>query len=222
MAHDEKTAQRVRRLLASRTSVSERKMMGALCFMVDGNLCCCVKGDALLVRVDGAARERALAEAGVKPASLRDRVMKSFVLVDAAAIASQAGLRRWVQRGLSGVPAKTKRATRAGTAPGLPVDPKFAPVVAAFADDPQVTAGKMMASLGLKVGGKIFAMMARGKFVAKLPKERVAELVRSGAGAYFDPRRDGRLMKEWVELSGTKPSWVALAKEAHRFVSLGR
>ena len=98
------------------------------------------------------------------------------------------------------------------------VDPKFAAVVAAFAQDRRVTSGKMMASVGLKLNGKIFAMIVRGKLVAKLPKERVDELVRAGLGDHYDPRHDGRLMKEWVELRGTKPSWVELAKEAHRFV----
>jgi TfoX/Sxy family transcriptional regulator of competence genes len=98
------------------------------------------------------------------------------------------------------------------------VDSRFLPVIAAFARDRQVTTGRMMASVGLKVNGRIFAMLSRGKFVAKLPKPRVDELVASGLGDYFDPRRDGRLMKEWIELRGAKPSWIALATEAHRFV----
>ena len=114
--------------------------------------------------------------------------------------------------------ARSKPAKKKSKLTGSAIDPKFARVVAAFARDHQVTAGKMMASVGLKLNGKIFAMMSRGKFVAKLPKERVDELVQSGVGVYFDPRRDGRLMKEWIELRGTEPSWIALAKEAHRFV----
>jgi TfoX/Sxy family transcriptional regulator of competence genes len=100
-----------------------------------------------------------------------------------------------------------------------PTDPRFAGVIAAFADDRKVTTGKMMASVGLKVNGKIFAMLVRGKFVAKLPKDRVDEIVKSGAGEYFDPRRDGRLMKEWLMLSGAKPNWIELAKEAYLFVA---
>jgi len=40
-----------------------------------------------------------------------------------------------------------------------------------------------------------------------------------GAREYFDPRRDGRLMKESVVLHGTKPPWIAIAQKAHRFVS---
>ncbi len=65
------------------------------------------------------------------------------------------------------------------------VDPRFAPVADAFAKDRQVTYGTMMASIGLKVNGKIFAMMVKGRFVAKLPKDRVGELVRSGKGEYL-------------------------------------
>lgn len=76
-----------------------------------------------------------------------------------------------------------------------------------------------MASFGLKVNGELFAMMTRGKFVARLPASRVDALVRSGAGSYFDPRRDGRTRKEWLELKGTEPPWLELAKEACVFVA---
>ncbi len=115
-------------------------------------------------------------------------------------------------------PPKAKRAKKRTVAADHEVDPGFVPVIAAFAGDRFVTTGKMMASVGLRVNGKIFAMMVRGKLVAKLPKDRVDGLVRSGAGEYFDPRRDGRLMKEWVVLAGDKPDWVEIAKEAYRFV----
>jgi TfoX/Sxy family transcriptional regulator of competence genes len=113
---------------------------------------------------------------------------------------------------------KVKRAKTKKPATADEADPKFAPVIAAFAGDRRVAAGKMMASVGLKVDGKIFAMLVKGKFVAKLPKDRVDALVESGVGQHFDPRHNGRVMKEWIELRGTKPSWVELATEAYRFV----
>lgn len=53
--------------------------------------------------------------------------------------------------------------------------------------------------------------------VAKLPRERVAALVDAGLGEQFDPRRDGRLMKEWVVIAGADPPWVDVAREAHDF-----
>jgi hypothetical protein len=73
----------------------------------------------------------------------------------------------------------------------------------------------------LNVKGKIFAMLVKGKLVAKLPRERVDGLVASGAGEYFDPGH-GRLMKEWVAVADARPRWVELASEAHTFVKGGR
>jgi hypothetical protein len=63
----------------------------------------------------------------------------------------------------------------------------------------------------------IFAMLVKGRFVTKLPRDRVDELVRSGIGEYFDPGH-GRLMKEWVAVSGATDSWVGLARAARRYV----
>lgn len=103
--------------------------------------------------------------------------------------------------------------------PGM-IDPDFAPVVNAFARDRNVTQGKMMSSYGLKVHGKIFAMFGRGKFVVKLPKKRVDELVSAGNGVHFDPGH-GRLMKEWIAMETGKGDWVGLAREAYSFVKQG-
>ena len=98
------------------------------------------------------------------------------------------------------------------------IDPSFMPVVAAFTDDPHVSRGKMFGSSSvLSVNGKIFAMLVKGRFVAKLPKEKVDELVRDGRGEYFDPGH-GRLMKEWIAFDAGTASWVELAREAYRFV----
>jgi hypothetical protein len=101
-------------------------------------------------------------------------------------------------------------------------DSRFLRVVDAFAGDRQVSrgGGKGFGSGALKVRGKIFAMMSsRGKFVVKLPKRRVDELVAAGQGEYFDPGH-GRLMKEWLQVQSEETSWIELAKEAHRFVCL--
>lgn len=96
-------------------------------------------------------------------------------------------------------------------------DAWFAAVADAFSGDPRVTYGKMMASPGLKVDGKIFAMLARGRFVAKLPRQRVDALIAAGRGERFDPGH-GRLMKEWIEITRADADWLALAREAYRFV----
>ena len=118
-------------------------------------------------------------------------------------------------------PARPSTTARpATTANAAELDPRFAAVAAAFRRDPDVTSGKMMAAAGLKVHGKIFAMFPRGVFVAKLPRARVDELVRLGHGELFDPGH-GRLMKEWIAMRGHEDTWLALAREARRFVAAG-
>jgi len=92
------------------------------------------------------------------------------------------------------------------------------PVVAAFANDPNVRQGRMFGSSSvLTVNRRIFAMLVKQRFVAKLPRERVDELVSGGSGAYFDPGH-GRLMKKWVTVNAKQAAWVELAREAYRFV----
>lgn len=99
----------------------------------------------------------------------------------------------------------------------MEIDLRFVPVVRAFDGVRGVTAGKLFASYGLKVNGKIFAMFGRGRLVVKLPKEQVDEMVNAGKAERFDPGH-GRVMKEWAALHGEEAKWVELAREAYRFV----
>jgi len=99
-----------------------------------------------------------------------------------------------------------------------PGDQYFESVAAAFAHDPDVTRKRMFSSDNvLVVKGKIFAMLVKEKFVAKLPGDRVDGLVGRGIGSRFDPGH-GRLMKEWLAVPVGRTPWVTLAKEAYRYV----
>jgi len=112
----------------------------------------------------------------------------------------------------------TKPAPALHDLPAVP--PSFAPVVTAFAKNKAVTLDKGWGAgnLVLKVGGKIFAMTIKGDLVVKLPKARVAALVDDRAGKPFDPRKDGRVMKEWIVVGPKAADWVELAREALAFV----
>src|SRR2546425_11599498 len=85
------------------------------------------------------------------------------------------------------------------TTPGA-VDPRFARVIEAFAGDRQVSQTRMIGSVGLKVKSKVFAMFYKEKFVAKLPGERVDDIVASGKDGRFHPGH-GRPPKEWAAAS---------------------
>ena len=96
---------------------------------------------------------------------------------------------------------------------------RFDTLVAAFAKtrDVSVRPGWGAGNLVLSIGRKMFALFTTVGFVAKLPRARVDELVSTGAGVRLDPRKDGRLMKEWL-VADARADWPSLAREAHKFV----
>lgn len=102
----------------------------------------------------------------------------------------------------------------------LSTDPAFAAVVAGYRAD-LASGSRKFGAGGLKVNGKLFAMISKGRLVVKLPRQRVEDLVAAHKGVPFDPGH-GRKMKEWLALDGTALPWVELAREAHAFVGGAR
>jgi TfoX/Sxy family transcriptional regulator of competence genes len=99
---------------------------------------------------------------------------------------------------------------------------RFAALVEEFLGTPGVTPpaeGRAFGSAGLKVHGRIFAMLVRDQLVVKLPKARVDALVASGAGERFTANRD-RPMKEWIAIDpASGEEWLLLAREALAFAA---
>jgi TfoX/Sxy family transcriptional regulator of competence genes len=98
MAFDEKLAARIRAHLSKRAGVAERKMFGGITFMLQGNMCCGVHRDALIVRLGPEEAGRALAEPHTRVFDLTGRPMKAWVLVEPKGLAAGAQLEKWVDR----------------------------------------------------------------------------------------------------------------------------
>lgn len=100
---------------------------------------------------------------------------------------------------------------------------RYADIVKAFAGKRGVTdeSSRGFGSSALKVDNRIFAMLASGdRFVVKLPRRRVDAMVAAGEGERFDPRRNGKLMKEWLVVHRRLSSkWLPLAQEAYDFAA---
>ena len=122
---------------------------------------------------------------------------------------------------MSGGGAALARKPKAKPAAPASEDPRFLRIVRSYASEPGVTYGKLFSSFGLRVRGKIFAMVVRGRLVVKLPSDRVDALVASGAARRFEPG-PGRRMKEWADMSGEAPAWAGLVREAFRYVGGAR
>jgi TfoX/Sxy family transcriptional regulator of competence genes len=234
MSYDENLAARIRRVLAKRTDVVEKKMFGGLCFMVGGAMCCGLTKTDFMVRVGPDRYDDALAQPHARPMDFTGRPLAGMVYVAREGLRSAAALARWVGRGVafvSSTAAKKRPASKGASAPvraprkdprvdkllrTLRSDPKVAPSVDAF--EKTEPGARKFGSNGLKVGGKLFALFTQGTLVVKLPKDRVAALAASGVGKPFDPGH-GRLMKGWLTVTSKKARWIDLAEEAFELAS---
>ena len=99
MPFDETLAERVRSVVGGRDAVTERRMFGAIAWMLHGNMACGVVREDLLVRLGPEDAERALADPHTRPFDMGARVARGMVLVDQAALAGEAELASWVDAG---------------------------------------------------------------------------------------------------------------------------
>lgn len=96
----------------------------------------------------------------------------------------------------------------------------FEEITAPYCGVVGVTTGTGFGSnAGLRVGGRIFAMLVRGALVVKLPRQRAADLVATGDAAPFETA-PGRVMREWVAVAPERAAaWSGHVAEAFEFVS---
>ena len=97
MAYDEKLAERVREILAGDPALSERKMFGGLAFMLDGNMCCGIVADRLMLRLGAEHAKSALQRPHVQPMDFTGRPMTGMVYVAPEGLGGDA-LNRWLQQ----------------------------------------------------------------------------------------------------------------------------
>jgi TfoX/Sxy family transcriptional regulator of competence genes len=102
MAYDEGLAARLRDLLTGEP-VIEKQMFGGLAFLLNGHMSVSASGQGgLLVRVDPADSDAFLAEPGVTLMQMGNRApMDGWLRVAPDALAEDAVLELWVQRGLA-------------------------------------------------------------------------------------------------------------------------
>jgi TfoX/Sxy family transcriptional regulator of competence genes len=117
VSYDEKLAARIRKVLAARNDVVEKKMFGGLCFMVDGAMCCGLTQSDFMVRVGPAQFADALARPHTRPMDFTGRPSKSTVYVGAQGLRSDHALAQWIARGLHflGAKAQVSRGKRSAT-----------------------------------------------------------------------------------------------------------
>lgn len=108
MPYDAALADGMRRELAGRRDVAEKKMFGGICWMLNDHMLCGVEVGRYMFRVGPDQEADALARPGASPMDITGRPMRGFVWVNAAE-ATDNQLTRWVEmaaRYVGGLPPK--------------------------------------------------------------------------------------------------------------------
>src|SRR6516165_5043036 len=98
MAFDEALAERIRRGLARRKGVEEKKMFGGVGFLLHGNMLVGVWKDSLIVRLGPDEGDLALLEPHVREFDITGRVMKGWVLVAPPGVEEVGQVQAWILR----------------------------------------------------------------------------------------------------------------------------
>jgi len=93
-------AERIRSALAGR-KVTERRMFGGICFMLNGNMAIAASPNGLLVRVGKEGDQAALRRPGTRPMIQRDRPMAGYLYVDETGTRTGRQLAAWVEIAMS-------------------------------------------------------------------------------------------------------------------------
>jgi TfoX/Sxy family transcriptional regulator of competence genes len=96
MPHDPLLAGRMRRALAARPGVEEKKMFGGFCWMLRGNMLCGVEVGRYMFRVGKALEAEALSRPGASPMDITGKPMRGFVWVSAEHAGGRK-LARWIE-----------------------------------------------------------------------------------------------------------------------------
>ena len=98
MAFDESLAARIRKVLARKREMEEKKMFGGVGFLLNGNLLVGVWKDSLIVRLEPEESTDALREPHVKAFDVTGRPMKGWILVEPQGIEDEDQLRGWIEQ----------------------------------------------------------------------------------------------------------------------------
>ncbi|MEO6526355.1 MAG: TfoX/Sxy family protein [Gemmatimonadaceae bacterium] len=102
-------ARRIRASLARLGGVEEKRMFGGLAFMVDGKMCVTVRDERIMLRIDPADHDAAVARPGCEPMVMRGREIRGYVRVGASALRTHAAFDRWMRMAIEYNPRAPRR-----------------------------------------------------------------------------------------------------------------
>ena len=101
MAASKVLVERIRYVLSRRRGITEKKMFGGVCFLLNRNMLVAVWNDSLIARLGVERAEIALTEPDIREMDLTGRPMKGWIIVGQDGIDSDQQLTRWIDLSLT-------------------------------------------------------------------------------------------------------------------------
>jgi hypothetical protein len=96
MPYNEALAERVKKLIQTSKKLQEKKMFGGIAFLLNGNMCCGVHGDEVILRVDPEKYATLLTRDYVREFDLTGRPMKGWLLLNNKGAQKSTELKTWI------------------------------------------------------------------------------------------------------------------------------
>lgn len=101
MAYDVVLATRVRKLLHGRKGITESKMFGGVAYLLNGNMCCGVRDELLLLQLGVEDANCAIDEPQVHEVDFTPKPIKGMVCITVDGYRSDEDMRAWVTRAVA-------------------------------------------------------------------------------------------------------------------------
>ena len=112
MPYDKVLAERMRPYLLPHMGVSEKSMFGGIAFLVNGNMCCGIWKDLLVIRLSAEEGGKALKQSHVRVMDITGRPMKGWLFIEPMGCKNDSDLYTWVDKAFefsSSLPRKKRR-----------------------------------------------------------------------------------------------------------------
>ena len=109
MSYSEAIAGRIRKALAGKVGIAEKRMFGGIAFLLRGKMLIGVLQEKVVARCLPTDQPGLLKPPHVRPMDFTGKTMKGWLYITGPSIATPASLRRWIARG------EFALAARAGT-----------------------------------------------------------------------------------------------------------
>ena len=97
MPHDKQLDQRIKKIVAPWKGTSSKKMFGAVCHLINGNMFSGVHKDALILRLGQDKAKEARQRSHVRPFDITGKPMKGWVMVAGDGCQDDQTLKAWLQ-----------------------------------------------------------------------------------------------------------------------------